>query len=600
MMQIQSPFLWGSNGEKLTPEQVARRHAQADEKLKGVGDTSPVGHWLQGAGRVVNAITGKIQERRADASEQMGMDGADAYVRNDPVLSGLLGGGTAPATAGTPSTGQMPQGVNADSIRAGLVARGLPEHVADGFVMNFQDESGLNPGINEAAPIVPGSRGGFGLAQWTGPRRKALESFAAERGVSVADPDIQLDFLMTELQGPESGAANSILSAADSGQAAAAIVNKFLRPAEEHRASREARYTGGGGMSASGQPMPITGGGEGVVGALASAMSDPWVAKKYGPVIQSLMSQQMARGDMQYQQQLQQSDPQYQLGLQKSQLELDAMRNPAAPAPIEINGQLVDPVTRKVLGDYRTPETPEVGYHTLTPDEVAAEGLPAGAYQRGGDGKIVQIGGGGVTVNNDMGGDEFETAFAKGDAATVGAISESGMAAQRNFGRIDQLEKLLAVSPTGMQGAIKQVAGEWGINTEGLTEIQSATALINSLVPEQRQPGSGPMSDADLALFKQSLPRIINQPGGNEIIIQTMRAIAQYDAEGAQIVQKMRLPADQGGITRAQAFDELLSRKNPLDGFKLPAATQSVGAPVADQPIPDDLTPEEKAILGIE
>lgn len=359
MMQIQSPFLWGSNGEKLTPEQVARRHAQADEKLKGVGDTSPVGHWLQGAGRVVNAITGKIQERRADASEKLGMDGADAYVRNDPVLSGLLGGGTAPATAGTPSTGQMPQGVNADSIRAGLVARGLPEHVADGFVMNFQDESGLNPGINEAAPIVPGSRGGFGLAQWTGPRRKALESFAAERGVSVADPDIQLDFLMTELQGPESGAANSILSATDSGQAAAAIVNKFLRPAEEHRASREARYTGGGGMSASGQPMPITGGGEGVVGALASAMSDPWVAKKYGPVIQSLMSQQMARGDMQYQQQLQQSDPQYQLGLQKSQLELDALRNPAAPAPIEINGQLVDPVTRKVLGDYRTPETPK-------------------------------------------------------------------------------------------------------------------------------------------------------------------------------------------------------------------------------------------------
>ena len=359
MMQIQSPFLWGSNGEKLTPEQVARRHAQADEKLKGVGDTSPVGHWLQGAGRVVNAITGKIQERRADASEKLGMDGADAYVRNDPVLSGLLGGGTAPATAGTPSTGQMPQGVNADSIRAGLVARGLPEHVADGFVMNFQDESGLNPGINEAAPIVPGSRGGFGLAQWTGPRRKALESFAAERGVSVADPDIQLDFLMTELQGPESGAANSILSATDSGQAAAAIVNKFLRPAEEHRASREARYTGGGGMSASGQPMPITGGGEGVVGALASAMSDPWVAKKYGPVIQSLMSQQMARGDMQYQQQLQQSDPQYQLGLQKSQLELDALRNPAAPAPIEINGQLVDPVTRKVLDDYRTPETPK-------------------------------------------------------------------------------------------------------------------------------------------------------------------------------------------------------------------------------------------------
>jgi hypothetical protein len=112
------------------------------------------------------------------------------------------------------------------SIKAGLVARGLPDHVAEGFVMNMRDESGLNPGINEINPTVPGSRGGFGLYQLTGPRRKAYEAYAAERGIPLDDVDAQLDFLMAELQGPESRAAQVILSTKDAGQAGAAIVNE--------------------------------------------------------------------------------------------------------------------------------------------------------------------------------------------------------------------------------------------------------------------------------------------------------------------------------------------------------------------------------------
>lgn len=126
----------------------------------------------------------------------------------------------------------------------GLIERGMPPHVAQAFVMNGMDESGLNPAINERAPVVPGSRGGFGVMQWTGPRRRALEGFAAERGVNVADPNLQMDYLMYELQGPEKAAASRIFAAPDTPQAASAVLNYFLRPAEEHRARREAKYTG--------------------------------------------------------------------------------------------------------------------------------------------------------------------------------------------------------------------------------------------------------------------------------------------------------------------------------------------------------------------
>jgi hypothetical protein len=265
-------------------------------------------------------------------------------------------------------------------------------------------------------------------------------------------------------------------------------------------------------------------------------------------------------------------DPIKQLELQKLQMEI------GGPETVVVGGALVDKRTGKEI--YRAPAEP--GYRNATPEEKAAAGLdPAAPAQVGPNGKIEPIKTeSGITVNNNMGGEKFGEEFAKLDAQSLGEVSKAGLAAQRNLGRIDQLDALLKASPTGADGAIRQAAGEWGINTEGLDTLQAAQALINSLVPEQRQPGSGPMSDADLALFKQSLPRIINQPGGNDMIVGTMRAIAQYDAEGAAIVQALR----SGKIDRAQAFDALQNRANPLADFKAPSAAQGPqGAPAPQQ-----------------
>jgi flagellar protein FlgJ len=179
-----------------------------------------------------------------------------------------------------------------------------------------------------------------------------------------------------------------------------------------------------------------------------------------------------------------------------------------------------------------------------------------------------------VNVNTGSKADEkFSEAFAKGDSEALQTIATAGMAARRNISRIDRLETLINQNPTGGLAALQQRAGEFGINTNGLDGIQAAQALINSLVPEQRQPGSGPMSDADLALFKQSLPRIINQPDGNRRIIDTMRGIAKYDAEGAAIVQQLR----ENKINRAQAFEMLQNRVNPLAEFSQPPVTTAPG-----------------------
>lgn len=215
-------------------------------------------------------------------------------------------------------------------------------------------------------------------------------------------------------------------------------------------------------------------------------------------------------------------------------------------------------------------ERQAAGLPTLRMDEYKIEKARAGASS--------------VNVNTGAKADEkFSEAFAKGDADALGTIATAGMTARRNISRIDRLEELLNASPTGGLAVLQQRAGEFGINTKGLSEIQAAQALINSLVPEQRQPGSGPMSDADLALYKESLVRIINQPDGNKRIIEGLRGIAKYDAEGASIVQQLR----EGKLNRAQAFEALQNRVNPLAEFSQPRSRTGASAqPGATSPAP--------------
>jgi hypothetical protein len=108
-----------------------------------------------------------------------------------------------------------------------------------------------------------------------------------------------------------------------------------------------------------------------------------------------------------------------------------------------------------------------------------------------------------------------------------------------------------------------QAAGAFGIPMEGLDDVQASQAIINQLVPLQRLPGSGTMSDADLALFKASLPAIINQPGGNKKIIGTLRAINNYMQELGDI----EWDRANGKITQEDADRQIGSIKSPLANF---------------------------------
>jgi Phage tail lysozyme len=133
----------------------------------------------------------------------------------------------------------------ADIFRSELLAGGLAPHIVDGIMMNGHDESGFNP-------TALGDNGNaFGILQWNGPRMRALKEFAASQGGDAADPAIQARFTLYELNGPEKAAYDRLQATTTAGEAGAAFVNHYERPAETHRARREAAYLGGKGSYAS-------------------------------------------------------------------------------------------------------------------------------------------------------------------------------------------------------------------------------------------------------------------------------------------------------------------------------------------------------------
>lgn len=196
-----------------------------------------------------------------------------------------------------------------------------------------------------------------------------------------------------------------------------------------------------------------------------------------------------------------------------------------------------------------------------------------------------------VTVNS--GSDDFYTAADKKRGEDFVATEVAGTKAASNLAQLNRLEQLLESAPQGMEGGWKGFVGQFGINSEGLDDIQAAQALINSMVPDQRAPGSGTMSDADLALFKASIPSIINQPGGNALITQTLRGIALYDQQMGQIATQVL----DRSLTPAQGRAEMAKIVNPLDAFK--TASQRTAADVPEDVDPEDwaiMTPDQRAL----
>lgn len=119
---------------------------------------------------------------------------------------------------------------------------GLSPAAAAGFVGNLDHESGGFNILQEIDPMIEGSRGGFGYAQWTGPRRKQFEAWAAQNGLDPSSYEANYGFLAYELANTPEGRVLEKLQGVDDPQTAARIVSDtFLRPGIPHMESRLSR-----------------------------------------------------------------------------------------------------------------------------------------------------------------------------------------------------------------------------------------------------------------------------------------------------------------------------------------------------------------------
>tara|TARA_R100000773_G_C4221284_1_gene120355 strand:+ start:2807 stop:3577 length:771 start_codon:yes stop_codon:yes gene_type:complete len=77
---------------------------------------------------------------------------------------------------------------------------GLEDFQAAAIVGNLDQETGGFKFMQELDPAVKGSKGGYGFAQWTGPRRKAFEAWASQNNLDISSYDANFGFLVHEIQ----------------------------------------------------------------------------------------------------------------------------------------------------------------------------------------------------------------------------------------------------------------------------------------------------------------------------------------------------------------------------------------------------------------
>lgn len=441
---MEPSYIFGGSTGIETPQELARKREIVDALVANSLNRAPQ-TFGEGLTAIGNALAGRIQNKRLAEKEEQARTEASSQFQ---AITGQLMGQPQPSgNSGQAGGGFVAQGgaapvssASRDAVVQGLVSRGMTPAQAQGVALNLHDESSLNPaavGDNGAA---------LGLAQWNGPRKAALEQFAAARGVPATDTNAQLDFLMHELGTSEAGAGAALSKAQTPQEAAVAFLNQFERPSEQNRARREAQYMGA--------QVPNVGD----LSKLSELASNPYLPEGQRAMAQSLIDQQTrALGPQGQLDQLQ---------MQKAQLDLDKAMQPERAQPVEVGGRLVDPATGQVVYE---PPAGSGGEFGLTP-----------VYGRDAQGNVVvmQIGKNGEAVATRIPeGITPDAAYAASERARGSELGKATGAAQMELaGAISSAEQASALidsvaNDPALEGITGMVQGRLPIVSQAGTDL---------------------------------------------------------------------------------------------------------------------------------
>lgn len=463
----------------------------------------------------------------------------------------------------TKALGAAPQVASLDPSVGMAYAAQQPQSGADKVF------SAIMPQTQQTAPQMP-MRGGSGLDVWQG---RATQGTATDgtRLTRLPNGSIQRTnrFGVTERMSPEGESMGASMGARQPMQQPQQVAQAAFNPQPvAPLAAQQPAQTG----QADSAPIPMSGGLN--LQELMAQAQNPWLDESSRAFANDLIQKELQKQDPAYQQAQKMKDLEY----QKTQLELDQMKNPPPKW---------DVVTGKDGSVFRI--NPQTGDHEVIYGPQAEPLKPTGdiqeyeyAKKQGFTGTFAEYQqqmkkAGAQSINIDQKAEgQFDKTLAEKQAASFDTMATEGMNAKADIAVIGELGNLLKGQGgmlTGLSGAL----AKYGIGGEGIGDLQAADALINKLIPSQRAPGSGSMSDRDVEMFRSSLPSLWKTPGGNQILLNTMQSLAQYKQAQGDIAQRVMI----GEIDRKDAVRLLRELPNPLESFRSGTQAQPSAAPQA-------------------
>lgn len=523
-------FVWGKNGEKLTPEDVERQRLASAMMYKQGADFSPAGHWSEALGRAFNGWASGRLNKIAGKGEEAGLASADEAIA--ALLAGRGGAGYAapsftasssgaPAPAAAPQGPEYPIGVDAlpqspttpggyslgTEIPAGvdpsLAARyAIPEEVKNGI---FAGESGGDYDALFGFQNRPGGK--FQNVKLTDMTVDQALQFAAPSGEygqtvkgqigRVATPMGAYQIVGTTLKAAKDGlglTGNEVMTPElQDALGGWILANQGTGAWEGYKGPRDGYTPASGGpatFSGAGGAPAIPGGSGGIdIASLLALQKNPWVAQKYGGVVDALMGQQFSRENAMWEAQQRQNDPMYQAQLAELTAPKVSDYDARAAAAAQYGLQ---------------PGTPEYQRFVLAGDVAGGANMPAGVQElqwRAEQAGLVP------------GTPEYQSFIINGggDPATYRALEMQAINAGLVKGT-PEFQEFMATRGAGQAA----YAGQAGTNAANIaTGGEAAGAIAGGKIAGENAANSAATIDADLAQADEAMALIdsvVNDP----------------------------------------------------------------------------------------